>query len=204
MINDNGERYNDSFLDDDPELYNEIFSDRDNKNSINKKVNPNQLVHISNKDIQKNEKVKDKDNNNDFTKEKNVKNNKYIAEIGSFNTENNKNIFSSNNSEREDDSEHLMQEQLVIIKNELKETRIQRDEYKKKFEESITYGDRQSQLILTLQTAFENLLMEITINTKVKDYAIVILNILGIGEDEQKRIFEKKKKGGFLSGIFKK
>lgn len=204
MINDNGERYNDSFLDDDPELYNEIFSDRDNKNSINKKVNPNQLVHISNKDIQKNEKVKDKDNNNDFTKEKNVKNNKYTAEIGSFNTENNKNIFSSNNSEREDDSEHLMQEQLVIIKNELKETRIQRDEYKKKFEESITYGDRQSQLILTLQTAFENLLMEITINTKVKDYAIVILNILGIGEDEQKRIFEKKKKGGFLSGIFKK
>ncbi len=202
MINENGERYSDSFLDDDPDLYNEIFSDRANKNSSINKANQNQLIHISNKDIIKNENKKDI--NVDSAKDKNNKNIKYVAEIGSFNTENNKNIFSSNNSEREDDSEHLMQEQLVIIKNELKETRIQRDEYKKKFEESITYGDRQSQLIMTLQTAFENLLMEITINTKVKDYAVVILNILGINEEEQKRIFEKKKKVGFLSGIFKK
>lgn len=202
MINENGERYSDSFLDDDQDLYNEIFSDRANKNSVINKANQNQLIHISNKDNLKNENKKD--SNVDSAKDKNNKNTKYVAEIGSFNTENNKNIFSSNNSEREDDSEHLMQEQLVIIKNELKETRIQRDEYKKKFEESITYGDRQSQLIMTLQTAFENLLMEITINTKVKDYAVVILNILGINEEEQKRIFEKKKKVGFLSGIFKK
>lgn len=152
----------------------------------------------------------DGNNNNNFKRgsfkrESEVQNsttarNKNYPDIRSFNTDKKERLFSLQDSigEKIDDSERLMNEQLNIVKSELKDTRKQRDMYKKQFEDSIKFQDsKHTQLLSTLQSAFENLLIEVNITNKVKDYALIIMKILDYSELDQKRILEKKKKNMF-------
>jgi hypothetical protein len=89
------------------------------------------------------------------------------------------------------------------IKDELKETRTQRDNYKRKYEESVTLQDgKKTELILMLKQAFEKLIIEIQLNSKIKEYLVVILKILDYNDDDINKILNKKDKKGFL-GIFK-
>jgi len=89
------------------------------------------------------------------------------------------------------------------IKEELKETRNQRDIYKRKFEESVTLQDgKKTEVISMLKQAFEKLVSEIQISSKVKEYLNVIFKVLDYSEDEINRIIKKTDKKGFLS-LFK-
>ena len=156
------------------------------------KQEPVEIESLSNT-TNKNQKIVSK--NDDNLKKIDISNKPPI--INSFATETNKkNMFSLNESgEKGDDSESVFQEQLKTIKQELKDTRNQRDDYKKKYEDSIKFGSKEDQFIASLRDAFENLLFEVTIKGKIKDYAIIIMKILHYEEEEIKRVLEKKKKG---------
>ena len=89
------------------------------------------------------------------------------------------------------------------IKEELRETRNQRDMYKRKFEESVTLQDgKKTELLSMLKQAFEKLISEIQITSKVKEYLNVILKILDYNEEDISKIMKKNDKKGFL-GLFK-
>ncbi len=89
----------------------------------------------------------------------------------------------------------------MSIKTELKDTRSQRDAYKRKYEESVTLQDgKKTEIVSMLKQAFEKLVNEIQLVGKVKEYVIVILRILDYNENDISRVIKKEKKG-FL-GIF--
>jgi hypothetical protein len=104
-----------------------------------------------------------------------------------------------------EDNEKLFTDQLKSIKDELRETRTQRDQYKKRYEEAMTLQDgKKTELLVMLKQAFEKLLTEIQVNGKAKDYVKMILKILDYNDaDISKIINPKEKKGGFL-GLFGK
>jgi hypothetical protein len=84
----------------------------------------------------------------------------------------------------------------MSIKIELKETRTQRDNFKRKYEESVTLQDgKKTEIVSMLKQAFEKLVNEIQINGKVKEYVTVILKILDYNENDISKIIKKEKKG---------
>jgi hypothetical protein len=84
----------------------------------------------------------------------------------------------------------------MSIKIELKETRTQRDNFKRKYEESVTLQDgKKTEIVSMLKQAFEKLVNEIQINGKVKEYVTVILKILDYSENDISKIIKKEKKG---------
>ncbi len=121
-------------------------------------------------------------------------------EIKSFQTDKKERLFSlADSNDKVEDHEKLMTEQLKILKQEIKDITKERDNYKKMYEDSIKLKE-QNQLISTLKQTVENLLLEINITGKIKDYAILIMKILDFSDISQKKVLEKKKKG--LIGIF--
>lgn len=63
-----------------------------------------------------------------------------------------------------DDNEKLIVDQLEVLKKELKQTRVERDLYKKKYQDSITLQDgKKTELLTHLKDAFEKLVFEITL-----------------------------------------
>jgi hypothetical protein len=100
-----------------------------------------------------------------------------------------------------EEHEELLAEQLSTIKKELKETREERDIWKRKFEESITLADGKKNEVLTLlRQAVEKLIIEITVTPKIKEIISVILRVLDYSEDNITQIFimkEKNKKNFF-------
>ena len=89
------------------------------------------------------------------------------------------------------------------IKDELKDTRSQRDVFKRKYEEAVTLQDgKKTEIISMLKQAFEKLVSEIQINNKVKEYLNVIFKILDYNDNDISRVLKKEKKG-FL-GLFNK
>jgi len=92
---------------------------------------------------------------------------------------------------------------LKSIKDELKDTRSQRDVFKRKYEEAVTLQDgKKTEIISMLKQAFEKLVSEIQINNKVKEYLNVIFKILDYNDNDISRVLKKEKKG-FL-GLFNK
>ena len=104
-----------------------------------------------------------------------------------------------------EEHEDLLAEQLTTIKKELRDTREERDVFKRKFDESITLADGKKNEVLTLfRQAVEKLIIEITITPKIKEIVSVILRVLDYSEDQISQIFiakEKNKKNFF--NIFK-
>lgn len=93
-----------------------------------------------------------------------------------------------------EENEKNLQEQLVFLKDEIRNLRKEVEMYKKMYNESISLEGKNSNLIEIIKNAFENLIFEVSLNTKAKGYAKIIMNILSISEEEQKRIINKKKK----------
>jgi hypothetical protein len=92
---------------------------------------------------------------------------------------------------------------LKSIKDELKDTRHQRDVFKRKYEEAVTLQDgKKTEIVSILKQAFEKLVYEISLSGKVKEYVVVILKILDYDENDISRVIKKEKKG-FL-GLFSK
>jgi hypothetical protein len=87
------------------------------------------------------------------------------------------------------------------LKDELKETRELRDQYKKKMEEATTLNDgEKNELYSILRNAIERLIMEITLNNKIKEFLTVILRVLGYADEDIALIYQsKEKKKGFLN-----
>lgn len=137
-------------------------------------------------------------NSDYFDKKNNTARNEY-PEIKSF-TDKKDRLFSLvDSADKIDEHEKLMTEQLKILKQEIKDITKERDSFKKMYEDSIKLKE-ENQLMSTLKQTIENLLMEITITGKLKDYALLIMKILDFTDLSQKKILEKKKKG--LIGIF--
>ncbi len=117
--------------------------------------------------------------------------------IKSFNTDRKDKIFSGYDdtvSKLEEDTRN-QHAQLVLLKDELKLTRQKQDMYKKQYEDSIKLKDtKDNNLKEIIKNALENIIFESSLSTKAKEYAKVIMGILGVTEDEQKRILSKKKK----------
>lgn len=149
---------------------------------------------------------KDQNTNRDI-RELDDSNKKSIkCDIKSFNTDRKGRLFSvHDNYSKEEESERHFKDLIDVLKKELKETRAQRDIYKKQYEDSIKLQDSShSQLIDALKSALESLLFEVSINSKAKECAKIMMRILDFSEDEQKRIFDKKKKTNTILGIFSK
>jgi hypothetical protein len=82
---------------------------------------------------------------------------------------------------------------LTTIKEELKETRQQRDGFKRKYEESLTLQDgRNGELVNMLRQAIERLIFEISITPKIKEILTVVLKMLDYDEGTIQQIFEMK------------
>lgn len=100
-----------------------------------------------------------------------------------------------------EEHEELLQEQLMTIKKELKETREERDIYKRKFDESITLADgKKNEVLALLRQAVEKLIIEITVTPKIRELLSVVLRVLDYSEDQITQIFimkEKNKKNFF-------
>lgn len=89
---------------------------------------------------------------------------------------------------------------MLKIKEELKDTRNQRDLFKRKYEESITLQNgKKNEIVSMLKQAFEKLVAEISINNKTREYITVILKILDYSENDINRVLKKEKKGIFSS-----
>ncbi len=83
----------------------------------------------------------------------------------------------------------------------MKDTRHQRDVFKRKYEESITLQNgKKNEIVSMLKQAFEKLVYEISINNKTKEYVTFIMKILDYTESDINKILKKEKKG--LFGIF--
>ena len=94
----------------------------------------------------------------------------------------------------------MLKNQLDLIKIELKKTREERDELKKKIEDVPL--DKEELLTMLKQT-FEKLIDSIQLVGKVKDYVIMILKLLNYSEDDISKILTKKDKKNNLFNIFK-
>lgn len=208
MIPDEGNNF---FFEED-ELFNEIFHDEEKRCDIDSlsagitstKRTVNAGVPLSN--ILKPEvQFKDQTTNRDI-KELDDSNKKSLkCDIKSFNTDRKGRLFSvHDNHSKEEESERHFKDLIDVLKKELKETRAQRDIYKKQYEDSIKLQDSShSQLIDALKSALESLLFEVSINSKAKECAKIMMRILDFSDEDQKRIFDKKKKTNIL-GIFSK
>ena len=97
-----------------------------------------------------------------------------------------------------EDNEQLFQEQLKVIKDELRKTKKDLEQYKKA---AITMDGSKNDLIIVLKQTFEKLIAEIQINSKNKDYVIMMMKVIGYQEEEINSLLKKGKKG-FL-GMFK-
>ena len=109
-----------------------------------------------------------------------------------------------------EENEKLLIDQLIKIKSELKDTRVKVENYKKKYESSITLQDgKKSEILSMLNSAIEKLILEISITPKLKELIIVILKMLDYNESEINNLINKsiersklKNKKGLLN-IFK-
>jgi hypothetical protein len=80
----------------------------------------------------------------------------------------------------------------------LKETRHQREYYKKKFEESSKLFDGKKNEILTMiKQALEKLINEIALSPKIKEILAVIMRVLDYTEDEINIVLKEKRKNFF-------
>ena len=206
----------------------EIANTKDNKRKsdiytkeVDKNLNLNS--NAAKPQPETNIKLDNNNNNNNIKQETKTKTNVYIPnsqplkecasyipnqsksncpEIKTFITERNeKPIFSVVDSfSKLEESERNFNEQLILLKSELKETRKMKEMYRKQYEDSIKFQDsRQDNLINQLKSALQNLVLEATLNTKAKNLAEVMMKILNFKEEEIKIIFDKKKKTGFFS-----
>ena len=98
------------------------------------------------------------------------------------------------------ENETLLKNQLDLIKIELKKTREERDELKKKIEDVPL--DKEELLTMLKQT-FDKLIDSIQLVGKVKDYVMMILKLLNYSEDDISKILTKKDKKNNLFNIFK-
>ena len=98
------------------------------------------------------------------------------------------------------ENETLLKNQLDLIKIELKKTREERDELKKKIEDVPL--DKEELLTMLKQT-FEKLIDSIQLVGKVKDYVMMILKLLNYSDDDISKILTKKDKKNNLFNIFK-
>ncbi len=89
------------------------------------------------------------------------------------------------------------------MKDELKQTRIQRDQYKKIVEEASKLDDK-TEIVKALKPMIEKLIAEITLTDKIKQILSVILKILSCSEEQIKQIFLNKEtnKKNFFGNIF--
>lgn len=98
-----------------------------------------------------------------------------------------------------EEHEQLLVEQLTTIKEELKETRQQRDIYKKKFDESGKLFDgKRNEITSMIKQALEKLIFEIQLTPKIREILTVIMRVLEYTEDEINALLRDKKKN-FLS-----
>lgn len=98
------------------------------------------------------------------------------------------------------ENEQLLKNQLDLIKIELKKTREERDELKKKSEDVPL--DKEELLTMLKQT-FEKLIDSIQLVGKVKDYVMMILKLLNYSDEDISKILTKKDKKNNLFNIFK-
>ena len=98
------------------------------------------------------------------------------------------------------ENETLLKNQLDLIKIELKKTREERDELKKKIEDVPL--DKEELLTMLKQT-FDKLIDSIQLVGKVKDYVMMILKLLNYSDDDISKILTKKDKKNNLFNIFK-
>ncbi len=101
-----------------------------------------------------------------------------------------------------EEHEQLLVDQLTTIKEELKETRQQRDIYKKKFEESGKLFDgKRNEVTSMIKQALQRLILEMKLTPKIKEILTVIMRVLEYSEEEIAALLSQKK-ANFLS-IFK-
>ena len=110
----------------------------------------------------------------------------------------NKSFVFENYEKNMEDSENLFQEQLKVLKDELRRTKKDLEQYKKA---AMTMDGSKNDLIIVLKQTFEKLIGEIQINSKNKDFVIMMMKVIGYKEDEINTLIKKGKKG-FL-GMFK-
>jgi len=104
-----------------------------------------------------------------------------------------------------EEEQKLFAEQLMNIKDELKDTRKQKENFKKLYEQSLTFkDDKKTEIINLLKQAVEKLILEITLTPKIKELLFVILRVIDYKDEEINEILKKKeaKKGGIFGGIF--
>ena len=110
----------------------------------------------------------------------------------------NKSFVFENYEKNMEDSENLFQEQLKVLKDELRRTKKDLEQYKKA---AMTMDGSKNDLIIVLKQTFEKLVGGIQINSKNKDFVIMMMKVIGYKEDEINTLIKKGKKG-FL-GMFK-
>ena len=99
-----------------------------------------------------------------------------------------------------EDNELLLKNQLDLIKNEVKKTREERDEYKKQLEGKKNNCLEKVAMLTMLKQTFEKLVDSIQLVGKVKDYVIMIFKLMNYTEDDIQRTLNKKEKKKNLFG----
>lgn len=105
-----------------------------------------------------------------------------------------------------EEQQYMFKEQLDQLKQELRDTREQRNVLKKKLDDAITLQDgEKGEIMNILRNALEKLIIEINLTSKIKEFLTVILRVLGYTDDQIILIYQAKeqKKKGLLT-IFKK
>lgn len=87
------------------------------------------------------------------------------------------------------------------MKAELKETKKELENSKKKCQEALTLQGEKNEMVEMIRTAFEKLIFEIQLTQKIKDILVIIMNILGYTHEHIEELFNMKqpKKKGFLN-----
>ena len=163
------------------------------ENNIFKKLNSNNQYYTTS--------YNNNGNANKFTSTTNELNTNYNLKILEVDidkniTPYNKDTTAKNvNNDETNPTERLFNNQLQTIKAELRDTRCERDLFKKKYEKSITLAsDNKGELIMLLGSSIENLIKEISLNNKVKQLLSIVLKILNYSQNEIDTLLKNKNK----------
>lgn len=88
----------------------------------------------------------------------------------------------------------LMLEQNKLLKKELKEAKIELEKYKRLYKEQSTLGGDKIEHINMLAALIERLILEVTLNKKIKEIISTMMRILNFTDNEISEKLEKKKK----------
>lgn len=181
------------------EKYNEIYESKAERNKRDYDIDTSQVEININEEV-----FKGKSNENKKNDEKNILrllNMQKSQYIQIFDKDQNQNVqINQVNVEAKDEyineNEEIktLLEQLKEIKNELRETRKDRDKFKNKYNSCVSsqFGSTNNEIITMLGTMFEKLFEEIELTVKVKDICSLIFKILNYSSEEIAFLVSKK------------